>query len=431
MDPVQEKRNREKAAAAQKAKVANERAWAEIDNRVAAGVAEGLAEWKQGEAVAGARDGRLNVNRPNLGGTEHPNGGALSTRIVNRQIASYSGAPGRKLDDHWKDKGFGNFMAAISPQALAVRNDYSSLEPSAGGFLVPEVFRSGLLMETLERSIVRPRATVYPMSSSRLLVPATDATSNASTVFGGVTAAWTEEGAELSESEAKFARIGLDAKKLTARSDVPNELLMDDAGALDVMLNRGFSQAISWFEDIAFLTGSGVGEPLGVLNADAMVAVTKEAGQTANTIVWENIVKMFARMLPNSLENAVWVANIDTFAELATMALSVGTGGGAIWLQTGAGSLPPTILGRPLLFTEKLPTVGDAGDIMFIDFSHYLIGDRMEMRAESSIHAKFVNDITVFRIIERVDGRPGILSAITPQTGSDTLSPFVRLAARD
>lgn len=395
-----------------------------IEDAVAAEFDKRLQKHREGRADGG-------VNRPDVtGNITHPNG-APSRRIVNRQVASYSGAPGRHLDDHWREQGFGGFMAAISPQALQIRNDYSSLEPSAGGFLVPEVFRSGLLMDTLERSIVRPRATVYPMSSSRLIVPAVDVTSNASTVFGGVTAAWTEEGANIAESEAKFSRVVLDAKKLTARSDVPNELLQDDFGALDVMLSRGFSQAISWFEDVAFLTGSGAGEPLGVLNADAMVTVTKETAQVANTIVWENIVKMFARMLPNSIEQAVWVANLDCFPELATMALSVGTGGGAIWLQTGAGSLPPTILGRPLLFTEKLPTVGDAGDIMFIDFSHYLVGDRQEMRAESSIHAQFSNDITVFRIIERVDGRPGIQSAIQPQTGTDTLSPFVRLAARD
>jgi len=122
--------------------------------------------------------------------------------------------------------------------------------------------------------------------------------------------------------------------------------------------------------------------------------------------VWENIVKMFARMLPSSLGRAVWVASIDTFPELATMALSVGTGGSAIWLNNGAQGPPMTILGRPVMFTEKATgLLGAQGDISFVDFGFYLIGDRQVMSAMSSPHFKFQNDQTAYRIIERVDGR--------------------------
>ena len=127
------------------------------------------------------------------------------------------------------------------------------------------------------------------------------------------------------------------------------------------------------------------------------------------------------------------MANIDTFAQLALMSLSVGTGGSAIWLNNGVQGPPMTILGRPVLFTEKMETLGGGGsgkDIAFIDFGYYLIGDRMEMRAESSIHAQFVNDRTVYRIIERVDGRGWLQSAITPRKGTNTLSPFVTLDER-
>jgi len=147
--------------------------------------------------------------------------------------------------------------------------------------------------------------------------------------------------------------------------------------------------------------------------------------------VWENIVKMFARMLPGSLDRAVWICSIDTFPELATMALSVGTGGSAIWLNNGAVGPPMTILGRPVIFTEKAPGVlGTIGDINFIDFGFYLIGDRQVMSAMSSPHFKFQNDQTAYRIIERVDGQPWLKSAITPQNNGPTLSPFVQLATR-
>jgi HK97 family phage major capsid protein len=313
-----------------------------------------------------------------------------------------------------------------------LRNDYSSTVPSEGGFLVPEEFRAELLRVALESAIVRPRARVIPMGTPRIKFPAIDSTSNASSVYGGIIGYWSEEGAALTASSAKFSSITLDAQKLTGYAEVPNELLADSAVSVSAFIDQTFPEALAWFEDIAFLRGTGVGEPLGILHAGntAAVSVTKESGQLADTIVWENLVKAFARMLPQSLSRAVWVAHIDTFPELATMALSVGTGGGPIWLKDGAAGAPMTILGRPVIFTEKAETLGDAGDINLIDFGYYLIGDRQQLSAQTSEHFKFSTDTTAYRIIQRVDGRPWLKSAITPNKGSSTLSPFVKIAAR-
>jgi HK97 family phage major capsid protein len=268
------------------------------------------------------------------------------------------------------------------------------------------------------------------MESLRVPFPAVDSTSNVNSVFGGIVGYWTEEGAALTQSSAKFSRVVLDAKKLTAYTEVPNELISDSVISFQAFIDQIFPEALGWYEDVAFLTGLGAGEPLGVFNAAATVEVAAEGAQPADTIVWENVVKMFARMLPASLSRAVWVVSPETFPELATMALSVGTGGSAVWLNNGAAGPPMTILGRPVIISEKAKRLGDAGDINFIDFGFYLIGDRQVMSAMSSPHYKFGNDMTAYRIIERLDGRPWLESAITPQNGGATLSPFVRLAAR-
>ncbi len=313
-----------------------------------------------------------------------------------------------------------------------IRNAFSSTVPSDGGFLIPENLRSELLRVSLETAIVRPRARVIPMETLRVPFPTIDSTTNVGSVHGGIVAYWTEEGAALVESSAKFGRVVLDAKKLTAYTEVPSELVADSIGSFEAFISEMFPEALAFYEDAAFLAGSGVGEPLGILTAGntARVNVAAEGGQAADTIVWENIVKMYARMLPASLSRAVWVASIDTFPELATMALSVGTGGSAIWLNNGVEGPPMTILGRPVIFTEKAALKGDLGDISFVDFGMYLIGDRQVMSAMSSPHYKFGNDQTAYKIVQRVDGRPWVESAITPKNGGDTLSPIVKLAAR-
>ena len=318
---------------------------------------------------------------------------------------------------------------------IDVQNSYGSEVPSDGGFLIPEELRSEILQVALETAIVRPRATVIPMSSLRVPIPMIDDTSHASSVLGGVVAYWTEEAATLTESSASFGRVVLDAKKLTAYAEVPNELLMD-APPFAGFFDGTFPKAISWFEDVAFLTGDGVGEPQGYINSPVSVQVAAESGQPSGTIVWENLVKMYSRMLPTSLGRAVWIASIDTFPQLATMALSVGTGGGPVWIgnmaggQGGMDAPPVTILGRPLYFTEKTGPLGTTGDISFVDLSYYLIGDRMEMVTNSSEHYRFGSDKTSYRVIERVDGRPWLQSSITPKNGGPSLSPVVQLASR-
>lgn len=332
---------------------------------------------------------------------------------------------------HVKNLRNGAELETKTAEWKKIQNSFGSIVPADGGFLIPETLRSELLSLSLESAIVRPRARVIPMESLRVPIPMVDATTNATSVFGGIVAYWTEEGASLTETQASFGRVVLEAKKLTVYSEAPNELVAD-APAFGAFLDQILPEAIAWYEDLAFFTGTGVGEPLGIFasGVGAAVEVAKETGQAADTIVWENIVKMYARMLPSSLSRAVWIASINTFPELATMALSVGTGGSAIWLGNGADAPPVTILGRPVIFTEKAPALGNAGDLAFVDFGYYLIGDRQIMQAASSPHYKFGSDKTAYRITHRVDGRPWLQSAITPQNSSDTLSPIVKLAER-
>ncbi|RPE34923.1 phage major capsid protein [Kitasatospora cineracea] len=382
--------------------------------------------------------GRDDIQRLNLNPQAKAAGNMLTSH---RQATAHNpAAPGAVLDGSFRNAT--DYVKTIwhlnsNPENYArvseLRNAASSVSPSDGGFLVPEVLRSSLLEIALEMAFVRPRATVVPMDSARVPFPIIDSTSNATSVFGGMIAYWGEESAALNDASPKFGRAELDAKKLTGLSVVPNELLQDSISSFSALIERLWPEALAFYEDAAFMTGTGVGEPLGFLGAgnSASVAVAAEAGQANNTIVIENIVKMYSRMLPSSLSRAVWVCSPDAIPELLTMALSVGTGGAPVMVSNAAAPAPVTIFGRPLIVSEKASALGTRGDIAFVDLSYYLVGDRQTMTASSSTDYKFANDQTAFRIIQRVDGRPWLKSAITPKNGSsNTLSPFVELASR-
>lgn len=365
-----------------------------------------------------------------------------SPRMV-RNARSYavghnSKALGSCLDGEFTDSG--DYFRSIGPSSTRadgerwnrIHNAYSTIVPSEGGFLVPEALRSQLLQVALESAIVRARAFVVPMETQKISFPMVDSTTNVGSVFGGMVAYWTEEGAALTQSSATFGRVSLEAKKLTGYAEVPSELIADSLPSFSAFVDQAWPQALAFFEDLAFIRGTGAGEPLGFLGAinPAAVAVAKESGQAADTLLWLNVINMYSRMLPGSLNRAVWLVSPNVFPQLATMSLTVGTGGAAVWMPDGHGAPVLTLLGRPVIISEKMNVLGDRGDIAFVDLGYYLIGDRQEMTARASEDYKFGHDKVAYRIIERVDGRPWIQSAITPANGGPTLSPFVELAER-
>lgn len=366
---------------------------------------------------------------------------ALRQKLFNKR------APGAALDA--EDYGtsprefFGSVVAAKRESSERirkfmerndqVRNAMRESVPSEGGFLVPENLRSQMLMLSLENSIVRPRARVIPMDSLRVPYPTIDDPTHVGSVYGGVVGYWTEEAAALTASQPTFGRIALEARKLTAYTELPNELMEDSVEALDQFVGEIFPEALGFFEDVAFLTGDGVGQPLGVLNASCAVQVTRaQTGQ----VTFADIAAMYPRMLPQSLNTAVWVCSPDVIGQLLQLAQIVTPSGGTatpispnLWLQgmNAAGGVAYQLLGRPLIVSEKVPKLGSTGDLSFIDFGYYLLGDRQSLQVANSAEYRFQNDLLAFRMIERLDGRPWLRSALTPENGGSTLSPIVTL----
>lgn len=404
----------------------------EINQQVNEQVQAFLAQWAKEQDETGHAMPPINLGTPTVG----PRDASAKAGLYNPR------AMGAALDKEFKNSADyfkliwhnNNRDAAAQARLGRVRNAFSSTVPSEGGFLIPETLRSELLRVSLENAIVRPRARVIPMETLRVPFPAIDSTSNVSSVYGGIVGYWTEEGAALTASSASFGRIVLDAKKLTAYTEVPNELISDSITSFQAFIDDIFPEALAFYEDDAFINGSGVGEPLGYLNGSALIAVTRSTA--GNDVMFSDIVNMYARMLPSSLQRAVWVISPAVITSLLQLTLATGDStipvvSPPLWLTNEQGILAPTmtILGRPVIVSEKVPDSNAANDITFVDFGFYLIGDRQVMSAMSSPHFKFQNDQTAYRIIERVDGRPWLNSAITPKNNGDTLSPFVGLTA--
>src|SRR5262249_32310054 len=161
-------------------------------------------------------------------------------------------------------------------------------------------------------------------------------------------------------------------------------------------------------------------QPLGILNSNCLVTVTKESGQAATTFRHENAVKMWSRLFAPCRKSAVWLINQDVEPQLHTMSLSVGTGGLPSYIPPGGRSGKPhaTLLGRPVLPVEWCPTLGTKGDVILADLSQYVTISRGAVESAMSLHLRFDYDEVAFRLLFRVDGAPWWSSALTPYKGS-------------
>src|SRR5690606_12080686 len=101
------------------------------------------------------------------------------------------------------------------------------------------------------------------------------------------------------------------------------------------------------------LRGTGVGEPLGILNGPATITSDRASD---NEISGADIVAMRARCW--GYRNAIWLANSDTYTKLLTAHIT-GTNGDVFLFTAGNGvDVPDTMLGRPIFFTEHASTLG-------------------------------------------------------------------------
>jgi HK97 family phage major capsid protein len=104
-----------------------------------------------------------------------------------------------------------------------------------------------------------------------------------------------------------------------------------------------------------------------------------------------------------------------------------------VWINQYAGGvankMPITLLGMPIYFSEKCPEVGTAGDVMLLDLTKYLCGDRMQLLIESSPYPNFTTYQMVWRSVWRGDGQPQFDAATTLASGTTTVSPHIILAA--
>ena len=287
---------------------------------------------------------------------------------LNRPTAANNNQPEAKNDNSIERKAFGSFlrrgverMAADEVKALTVASDTN------GGFLAPEEVGNELIKLLSEYSPIRSYARVVSISAPEIKYPRR---------VSGTAATWVDETEDRTESGMTFEQVTLTPFELATFTDVSNQLLEHNAFALESELLSDYAQSFGQTEGLAFVKGTGVKQPKGIMTAAGIKEVkTGVAAAFPSTNPADVLIGMYHGIATTHANSGVWLMNRNTLGTIRQWKDS--TGRYLVLDPITAGGVS-TLLGRPIV---EMPDMDDIGagkfPILFGDMTGYRIVDRI------------------------------------------------------
>lgn len=265
--------------------------------------------------------------------------------------------------------------------------------PSDGGFLVPEVLASELIMPLYNKlSVVQAGARRIPMPNGNMTIPRMDT---------GATVGYVGENSNMSKTQQVFGDVKLSARKLAALIPVSNDLIRSSSLAADMYIRDDLVNRMRIKMDYAALYGSGsVHEPLGLSNILAQQNSGNVVGSSSTAftsdIPAELLGKLWGANVP--MLNPAWLINGQTYSYLLNLKTTTGA---FIYRDEMLGA--KTLIGIPFIVSNQVSWTDDTVDYVDIfvgDFSEFLIGEQLALQIESSREAAYYdgsNTISAFQ----------------------------------
>ena len=269
-----------------------------------------------------------------------------------------------------------------------------------GGYLAPVEW---------DRSITSKLVEVSPMRS--LCSVQTISTNGFSKLFAvaGITSGWVgETAARPTTANGTFSSLAYNTGEIYANPTATQQMLDDAAINLEAWLAGEVETEFAYQEGLAFLTGSGVNKPTGLLTyitgaANAAVhpygAITTINSGAAAAITADSLIDLTSSLPTAMAGGAKLIANRNTIT--AARKLKDGQGN-YLWQPSFVAGAPATINGYGITEVAGMPDIAAGSKpIMFGDFKRgYLIVDRLGVRVirDNLTNKPFVSFYTVKRV---------------------------------
>lgn len=288
-----------------------------------------------------------------------------------------------------------------------------------GGFLVaPEQFVNQLIKFVDDMLYIRQLATTFPVPNAMSMgAPSLDADPADSD--------WTAElGTGSEDSTMAFGKRELYPHPLAKRIKVSNKLLRSGVLNVEQLVRERLAYKFGVTEEKAFLTGSGVQQPLGLFTASNDGISTGRdvaTGNTSTAITMNGLKSAEYALKMQYRRSARWLFHRDGMAMIAKLREDSGAGagtGGYLWQPSTQAGEPDRLLGKPVIESEYVPNTFTTGLYvgMLADFSHYWIVDALDMQIQRLVELYAETNQTGFIGRRELDGMPTLEEAFVRVT---------------
>ena len=313
---------------------------------------------------------------------------ALEGRVVEataRAVRDNGGDP-RAVFQKWMRGGDGALNAA---DLATIQNTMSTTTNSEGGFTVATEVAQSVLENLKAFGGMREVANVIQTAQGNPInFPTSDGTSEVGEILA--------ENASANDLDPTFGVRTLSVFKYSSKVvTVPYELLQDTSVDVEAMVRARLATRIGRITNAHFTTGTGSGQPNGVVTATS-VGKTGTTGQTL-TVTYDDLVDLQHSVDPayRALNNEKFMMNDSTLRSIRKLKDGQNRPIFVPGYEMGVpGGMPDTLLGSPVVINQDVATMAaNAKSILFGDFSFYTIRDVME--------------VTLFRFTDSVFTRKG------------------------
>lgn len=284
--------------------------------------------------------------------------------------------------------------------------DPQSTTTTAGGYTIPEGFSNELFVEmALWGGMLQAARVVRTASGNAIPWPTVDDTAETGAILAEADAA--------AVADMSFGVKTLNAYTYTSKMvKVTMELMQDTAFNLEGFLQSAFARRLGTIMNAHFTTGTGTGQPSGVVTA----ATSFTTGVAAAAITRDNLVDLIHSVNPAYRQNAVLMFNDTTLSALKKLAFGSGDDR-PLWQASIREGEPDRLEGFRYVINQDMANIGaSAKSVLFGDFSQYIIrlaGPATTLRLNER-YAEFLH--TGFLAYQRADGELLTANAIKSLT---------------
>jgi HK97 family phage major capsid protein len=276
--------------------------------------------------------------------------------------------------------------ARVSPD---IRAAMSTTTGSEGGFTVAGEWYRQLTEALRAFGGIRSVATVFQTATgAQLNFPTANATSEVGAIVG-------QNATVGAAVDTTFGNITMDVFKYTSRPiAVPFELIQDSMFDIEAYIRRVLATRIGRITATHFTTGTGTGQPRGIVTA-VTVGRTGATG-TATSVTYADLVDLEHSVDP-IYRSRPGVGFMMHDTALRQVRKILDTQGRPIFVpgyeQGNPGGAPDRLLGRPIVISQEMPVMAaNARSILFGDFREYMIREVMDLTLFRMADSKYIEN---------------------------------------